>query len=329
MSRRGWITIGLLLVVAVVVTGILLSRRDGDQETAVVYRGSLDVTVQTVGVTAASNPILARSQVAGALLQFGARLGDRVGEGDILAMLDQTPFQQAVELAERDVVDAEYGLQLAELRVAAAPDVPEIQLEVLAAQSRVERAREAVRVAKENLQKTVVLAPTNGIVLETLVQEGSLLVASQPVVQLYQPDDVELIAQLDELDLPNVEPNSKVAVRLDAYPGMELPGVVTLISPQAVEQGGATVFQAIIDFDFPNDLDVRPGMNATVTIVTDERQDVLLVPETAIRTVGDRAFVVVVSGGDEEEREVILGQRGGGAAEVVDGLAEGDIVVVR
>jgi multidrug efflux pump subunit AcrA (membrane-fusion protein) len=138
-----------------------------------------------------------------------------------------------------------------------------------------------------------------------------------------------LVADVDELDLPNVGVGAVVRFRLDAFPATEIEGRVVSTAPQARQQGGATVFPTTIEFDAPDDLDIRPGMNADATIVTAERAGVLIIPERALTTVGERVFVDVLVDGDVEEREVTLGYRGGGQVEVVDGLAEGDEVLLN
>jgi RND family efflux transporter MFP subunit len=167
------------------------------------------------------------------------------------------------------------------------------------------------------------------VVLETLVGSGDVVNRTQPVMVLYTRDDLEVIANVDELDLVNVEPGAAATVRLDAYPAREIEGAVVATAPQAREQGGATVFATTISIDIPEGLDIRPGMNADVTIVTDARDEALLVPQQAVRTVGERAFVTVVEDGEHTEREVLLGYRSGGQVEVVSGLAEGDRVTLQ
>jgi multidrug efflux pump subunit AcrA (membrane-fusion protein) len=144
-----------------------------------------------------------------------------------------------------------------------------------------------------------------------------------------RPGALELLADIDELDLPNVGPGAEARFRLDAYPATEITGVVMTTSPVAREQGGATVFTATISYGASEDLDLRPGMNASVTIVTAERDNVLLIPERALTTVGERSFVSVVADGEVTEREVVLGYRANGQVEVVEGLDEGERVVLH
>jgi RND family efflux transporter MFP subunit len=167
------------------------------------------------------------------------------------------------------------------------------------------------------------------MVLEVLVVAGEPVSASNPIAIIALPSQLELIADVDELDLPNVQPGANVRFRLDAFPATEVEGRVASTSPQAEVRGGATVFAATIAFAPQPALDLRPGMNADVTIITAARENVLLVPDRALRTVGERSFVTVVTDDGEEEREVTLGYRGPGQVEIVAGLAEGERVVLR
>ena len=328
MSRR-LVVIGAciaLLLVAVVVAWLL---RAGEQpETAVAQIGSIDVTIQTTGRLQARNAQLVRPVHDGVVAALGAQAGDQVLAGDILVTLDTGPFDQAVESAERALSDAEFALQFAEARLEESPNDLTRQAEVIAAIGRVENAQGALDDALEALTNAVILSPVAGIVLEVLAQVGEPVSATQPVARIYAPGDLELLADVDELDLPNVAFGAAARFRPDSYPAEEIEGVVVQVAPEARQQGGATVFATLIEFFAPEGLDLRPGMNASVTIVTAERSDVLIIPERALRAVGTRYFVTVVNG-DDDEREVLIGQRGGGFVEIVSGLSEGDEVELR
>jgi RND family efflux transporter MFP subunit len=204
-----------------------------------------------------------------------------------------------------------------------------LRVEVLPAAEQVERAETALDDALAARRNATVLSPASGTVIEILVREGDVIGGNQPVARIATPVDFVVIADVDELDLPNVAAGAAARFRLDAFPATELTGEVVSTAPQARQQGGATVFATEIAFDPPDDLDIRPGMNADITIVTAARADVLLIPEAALRTVGDRSYVLVDTDDGAEEREIVLGYRGSGRVEVVSGLAEGESVVLR
>lgn len=318
--------VGVALVVAVV---SVIRGRDGTQPTATATRGTIDVTIQTVGSIQIPDAPLVRTRVGGVVDTFGVSAGERVLAGDILLILDQEPFHRAVADAEAAVVQAEYALQLAELRLSDSPDDPALSFDVLNAADRVARSERGLEDARRSLRQSVIVAPSDGIVVEVQARRGDVVGPNQGLVRIAAPADFRLVADVDELDLPNVAIGATVRFRLDAYPATEIEGMVASTAPIARQQGGTTVFATTVTIDLPPDLDIRPGMNADVTIVTDAREGVLLIPDAALRTVGNRSYVVVVTDGRREEREVTLGYRGQGQAEVVAGLSDGDRVVLR
>jgi len=327
---RSRLLIALVVVGALAATGFwLFAGRDEERRTAVVERGSLDVTIQTVGTLQATGATTVRSVQGGLVDTLGAEPGDIVSAGDIVVLLDIEPFDRAVQIAERELEQAEFALQSAEQQASDDSGNAEIALDVLGAAERVERATVAVSDAVEARRNAAVVSPRAGTVIEILVREGDAIGANQPVARIASLADLSVIADVDELDLPNVNPGAEARFRLDAFPATELTGTVVSTAPQARQQGGATVFATEITFEPPDDLDIRPGMNADVTIVTAAREDVLLIPESALRTVGDRSFVVVETTDSTEEREVELGYRGSGRVEVVSGLTDGERIVLR
>jgi RND family efflux transporter MFP subunit len=329
MNRRHLLMVAAAAAIVVALAVIFVRDRTDTTTTAAVTRGSIDVTIQTVGTIQVPDASVVRSRTVGTVSTLGARPGDEVDEGDILVILEQEPFNRSIADAEGQLLQAEFALQLAEYRASEAPDDEARRFEVLAAADRVARAERGVADARLQQRQSVMTAPHGGTVIEVQVRPGDAVGANQPVARIAQASDLRLIADVDELDLPNVAPGASARFRLDAYPARELAGEVRSTAPVARQQGGATVFATTIWFQEPADLDVRPGMNADVTIVTEAREDILLIPERALRTVGTRSFVMVVDGGESREREVTLGYRGQGQVEVVSGLVEGERVVLR
>lgn len=320
---------GIAVVVLVVgaVAGWWLLRDEG-QSTYIVGRGSIDVTIETIGKVQSTGSSTVRSAVAGEIETVAVSPGDVVTAGDILVVLVDTTFERAVAAANQQLEDAEFALQLAERALHEEPDNEGRRLAVIQAAQRVEAAEVVLFDAAQALANSIITAPRDGTILEVPVREGDLVNRTAPVAILFSREDLEVIATVDELDLANVRIGAEATLRLDAYPDREIAGTVLATAPAAREQGGATVFSTTISLDLPDDLDIRPGMNTDVTIITEARDDVLLIPQRAIRTVGNRSFVQVVRDGKQVEQEVVLGYRSGGQAEVVSGLAEGERIIL-
>jgi len=320
----------VLTVLAIVAAIVWQTQRaTTDQEFATVARGAIDVTIQTVGSVQATGAESTRSDIGGVIASLGVGAGDTVVIGDIVAVLERDPFEAEVTSALQRVAEAEYGLQFAESRAEEDGEDNTLRLEVLEAAERVQTARLSLLQARTHLSQSIVTASVAGTVIEIQLREGDAVGTGQSVVRISSRDDLRLIADIDELDLPNVTIGADARFRLDSFPATELTGNVISTAPQARQQGGATVFATSVEFEVPTDLDIRPGMNADVTIVTDARDGVLLVPEGALTTIGDRVFVEVLVNDDLEEREITLGYRGNGEVEVVDGLMEGDQILLH
>ncbi|MEX1158241.1 MAG: efflux RND transporter periplasmic adaptor subunit [Thermomicrobiales bacterium] len=327
---RSRVALGIVAACAVIALVVwYMNGRGEERATAIVERGSIDVTIQTVGTLQATGATTIRATEGGAIDRLGVKAGDVVIEGDIVALLDLEPFDRGVRNAERGQEQAEFALQAAEQLADEETADNSLRVEVLNASEQVERAETALDDALISRRNATIVSPASGTVIELLVREGDLIGGNQPVARVATPIDFVVIADVDELDLPNVAAGAEARFRLDAFPATELTGRVVSTAPQARQQGGATVFATEIVFTPPDGLDLRPGMNADITIVTAARADVLLIPEAALRTVGDRSYVLVNTDDGSEEREIVLGYRGSGQVEVVSGLAEGESVVLR
>ncbi len=133
---------------------------------------------------------------------------------------------------------------------------------------------------------------------------------------------------MDETDINRVQLGQPVILTLDALQGRPVRGRVTAIAPQATTTQGVTSYQVSIGID-NNNGDVQPGMTATATIVYDRRDNVLVVPNRAIRRQGrDQVVDVLAPDGKIETRTIQRGLSNDQQSEVVDGLAEGEQVVL-
>mgnify|MGYP001310947624 FL=1 len=329
-ETRRRVTVALVATIAVLVIAaivVLMIQQGNAPRTAAVERGDLAATIETTGRLSAHDPTTVRSPADGRVSLVAVMLGDTVQEGDIIAVLDDQPFERAVTSAERAVESAGAALSVAENRVAADPS-PQAQADLLSARNALTAAQEQLDEARRQLADTQITTPVDGTIIELQVAEGAPVANLATVATVARLDDMELNVDLDETDVPRVSAGTPVRFRLDAYPDREMTGTITQIAPAARSDGGVTSFPVTVAVSLPEDLEARPGMNATVSIDTAVRQGVLLVPEAAVRTVGERTFVTVVHDSREEEREIRTGLRANGMVEVASGLSEGDRVVV-
>jgi Cu(I)/Ag(I) efflux system membrane fusion protein len=173
----------------------------------------------------------------------------------------------------------------------------------------------------------VVPAPANGQVVEKMAIEGARVMAGEPLYRLVDFSHVWVIAEIYEQDLPSVRPGLPVEVELDAFPGERFGGEVSFIYPGLTPE--TRTARVRVELDNP-DGRMKADMFAAVLLSADmQAAEVLAVPDSAVLDTGKRQAVLVERGeGRYEPREVRLGRRADGYAEILEGITEGEKVVV-
>lgn len=201
------------------------------------------------------------------------------------------------------------------------------QEELDALQNAVSAAELEVEAAKAALAQTQVTAPYSSTVTEVDVREGELVGGYTQLAVIADLTRLEIATDIDEVDVAQATEGQTIEVRLDAFPGERFTGKLTRLFPAASTQRGSTTYSAIVDFD-PRGIIVRPGMGATMRIQTHEKLDVLLVPNRALKSAGNRKAVHVVAPGNPRDVIVETGVTDGNETEIVGGLHEGDQIEV-
>lgn len=197
--------------------------------------------------------------------------------------------------------------------------------ELDALQNAVTGAQLDLDAAKAALAQTKLTAPYNSTVTEVDVREGELVGGYSPLAAVADLGALEIAADVDEIDVAHAQTGQPVEVRLDAFPGETFSGKLTRLFPAASTQRGTTVYGSVVEFD-PRNLQVRPGMGATMKVQTIQKSEVLLVPNRALKNVGTRKAVHIVAPGDPRDQIVETGVTDGTDTEIISGLNEGDQV---
>jgi len=189
----------------------------------------------------------------------------------------------------------------------------------------------ALKNAKDALMKTEILSPFDGVVVFVGVKEDDQLssfdYSSRVAVHVVDTKTVEMKGTVDEIDIYKVEEGQDVIISVDALPDEELKGNVTFISPFGTQQTGILNFAVTIELE-PSEAELKGGLTATGDIVIDIQEEVLLIPNRAIKgTLGDQWVEVLV---DEAKQvtEKRLGLQNERLSEVKEGLTEGEKVVI-
>ncbi|MDR2031983.1 MAG: efflux RND transporter periplasmic adaptor subunit [Azoarcus sp.] len=279
--------------------------------------------VAAVGTLVSNESVTLHPEIAGRVAAIHFRDGGAVRRGAVLIELDA-----AVQLAELQQANAELALARSNARriedLFARKFVSSSARDEAA--SRLEVARASVALAQARLERTRIRAPFDGIVGIRKVSVGDYVRDSDVLVNIEDIDTLKLDFRLPEIFLGRLRPGQVLEISSDVAPGEVFSGVVDAIDPQVDAEGRAVLLRARL----ANDKDrLRPGVFARVRLIVEERDGVLMAPETAlIPASGQTQFVYRIEEGRARRVEVRTGMRRATEVEIVEGLSPGDRVVV-
>ncbi len=305
-----------VLVVSGVAFGVLRyvrSRRDPPPRysTVTVDRGRIAARVTATGVLSALVTVQVGSQVSGRIESIRVDFNSLVKKGQIVATIEPTLFQAAVEQARANDASARAQVdkakaqemdadrqytrakQLGEQKLIAQADVDTAEANyniakatVAAAVAGVQQSSASLHQALANLKYATIYSPIDGIVISRSVDVGQTVAASlqAPVLFTIAQDltKMQVDTSVAEGDVGKITPAMHVTFTVDAYPGQRFEGSVRQVRDAAVTVQNVVTYDAVIDVDNGKRL-LKPGMTATVTFTPAERTDVLRIPNAALR----------------------------------------------
>jgi membrane fusion protein (multidrug efflux system) len=285
----------------------------------------LEDDAQAVGSLRSHQGVMLRPEISGRVALLGFRDGQRVRRGQLLVQLDDTLQQAQRQQAQAQASIARTNLQRNRELVAqgfvsqSAVDQSAAALEVAEAQ---------VALAAAQLARTRIVAPFDGIAGIRAVDLGDYVKDGADLVNVEDLSQVWVDFRLPERFIARVRAGQAVDVTLDALPGQRFRGQVDALDSVVDANGRSLLVRARIEN--PGGV-LKAGLFARTRIVFSRREQALVVPEEALVPQGDRQWLVkVVDGPDgkvSKRVEARLGLRIAGKAEVLDGVAAGDLVV--
>jgi len=328
-SRKTRILIGAGVVVALaaIVGGLVAreSRKKVAVQTQKVSRRDLTSIVSASGEVKPKRYVNVAANVSGRITKLHVKEGDRVRQGQLLARIDSTRFaaderqsQAAVQSARSDLDRSRADLEVARLAFArtqkmhseklvsdqafdqAKADFEMRSANVASLKGRIAQLEAALESSTDNLEKTAVIAPMDGVVTSLVKEEGEVVIGAQS----FQPTVIMTVGDLsvmeaevlvDETDIRNVALGQAAVVRVDALDRLEVKGEVTEIGSSAIPRGATSTagasatntgnqakdFKVVVTLQDPPST-LRPGLNATADITTAHKSDVLAVPIQAV-----------------------------------------------
>jgi HlyD family secretion protein len=269
--------------------------------TAAVTRQTIVLDATASGAIEPINVVEVKSKSSGQITQMTVETGSKIARGDLLVQLETRDVQNQFDQARADLNAAEARLTMSQAqkkrnddlfgqRIITAQEHETSQLDYANAQAAVIRARTSLDLAQQRLDDATVSAPSSGTIIEKTVSLGQVITSATSgvgggttLLKMADLTKVRMRALFNETDIGQVSPGQQTTVTVDAFPDRPFRGTVEKIEPQAVVQQSVTMFPVLINLDNREGL-LKPGMNGEAAVLVERRENVLAIPNDAIRT---------------------------------------------
>lgn len=333
------------------------NERQVSYTTAPVTRADLSTSITATGTIEPVTKVEVGTQVSGIIDKIYVDYNSEVRKGQVIAELDKTNLLSELTSAKSNLANSQSELdyqranferyaKLFEKGLVSVDDYETARLAFEKARQDIVVQQQNVAKAQTNLGYATITSPVDGIVLSREVEEGQTVASAMTTPTLFNIaqdlTDMRVIADVDEADIGGVKEGQRVTFSVDAFPDDTFAGTVTQVRLEATTESNVVTYEVVIAA--PNkDLKLLPGLTANVTIFTSERDGVLAVPTKALRfrpnqallsadqSVEDVASATKVWRFDGKTFRAVAvktGLNSGTMVEIVEGLTEGDKVVV-
>ena len=307
MKKKIGIGIGAVVLVAIVAWLMFGGKKEEKVtfETATVSKQSIQNTITATGTIEPVTSVTVGTQVSGIVSHLYVDYNSVVKKGQVIAELDKTNLMSELNTARANLSSAQSALNyqqdnyrryktLYDKGLVSADDYENARLSYLQAKELVATSRENVNRAQTNLGYATITSPIDGIVLSKSVEEGQTVAASFNTPELFtiaqDLTDMRVIANIDEADIGGVKDGQRVTFTVDAFPDDSFEGQVTQVRQQATTESNVVTYEVVISAR-NDDLKLKPGLTANVTIFTLEKNDVQAVPSRALRFTPNEALL--------------------------------------
>lgn len=330
--------------VALAAGGWYWKGRGGDEaqkfRTAAVEQGDIRVAISATGNLSALSTVDVGSEVSGKVTEVLVDFNDRVEKGQVIARIDPDTFEAQIEQGNAAIANAraslqtaranlrnaelDYGrkLELVGQKLIARGDLDQslaardqARAQVASAEAQIRQQTASAQNAHLNLARTVIRSPVNGVVLARSVEPGQTVAASLQAPVLFKIAEdlsqMEIVLAVDESDIGQVKPAQAVSFTVDAFPDRRFKGEVRQVRLSSTNTSNVITYPVVVSVD-NSDQALLPGMTANAEIEVSRRDDVLKVPNAAMR------FKPPVDDASAEQQGA---QRGGGMSDELPKIA--------
>jgi HlyD family secretion protein len=266
-------------------------------KTEIVKSGDIVQAVQANGALSPVKNVEVGSQVSGIIREILVDFNSHVTNGQVIAKIDPSTYEQAITRAEAELANAKAALAYAQVNHKRSKELHDAKLlaeteydktvaDLLQAEAVVKTREAALKSAQVDLARTTIIAPVDGVVIQRAVDEGQTVAASFNTPKLFQIANdlrkMRIEALVSEADVGGIEEGQEVTFKVDAFQDRQFRGKVSQVRYAAITNQNVVSYTAVVDVR-NDDLKLRPGMTATASIITGEKKGVLRILNSALR----------------------------------------------
>jgi macrolide-specific efflux system membrane fusion protein len=291
--KRFWKILVVVVIVGGVATYVFIKKRRPlrpDIRRVAATRDSLESTIQATGNVQPQDRVEIKAPIAGRVEDVLVNEGDPIKKGQVLALMSSSERAALIDAARA-------------------------------------KGPEELKHWEDLYKAAPLVAPLTGVIIARDVEPGQTVATTDPV--LVMSNRLIVMAQVDETDIREIKIGQSATITLDAYPNEVIPARVDHIAFEAKTVSNVTIYEVqVAPIKVPDFM--RSGMTANVLFIVGKKENVVVVPSEAVQF-GEGGSFVRVPGADgkSEKRDVTVGLSNGKETEIVDGLNEGETVLIR
>jgi RND family efflux transporter MFP subunit len=358
----------IILAIAVIIiaggliyyfTGKKGTSEKAGSETFIAKKGNVTYFTEQTGIIKAQVGAIVKvgTRATGTLTNLKYQVGDYVKKGELIARIDDREIlanlrnnQALIEEQKRDLEskDAQYAyaklnyerearLLEKEFTTKDSVDKAKRELDVALAQvelgkAKVKEAAEKFKALEVSLSYTKIYAPISGYVSTVSTQEGETVVSGLSaaiLITIIDPSKLEMWIYVDETDIGRTKTGVRIEYWVDTYRDKRFAGKISMIYPQPEIKDNIVYYLAIVKIDPKDTVLLRPEMTTHVRIIVEEKTNVLVVPNNAVRFEEGKNVVYIEKAKEKPERRTVTpGIRDDNFTEIVSGITEGERIVI-
>ena len=183
--------------------------------------------------------------------------------------------------------------------------------------------------AQNILSGAILKAPFDGIITDIKFEEGDTVTASNKIINIANPNDVEFTGDVDEVDVLYLKQNLKAIILTDALKDVELDGEVFNVASASTASGGVRSFQVKISVKIPGNIKLKDGLSATARVITKAKYGINLIPIQSLYGTFDNPTVKIIKNGEIIEQIITIGDSDAIWVEVLSGIKPNDMIVME